>query len=55
MFKMSLARSLAAGLLAVTAMSSAAFAQKDKKEEASQDPTNTVRNVKPEVKTLKSA
>lgn len=50
MFKISLARSLAAGLLAVTAMSSAAFAQKDKKEEASQDPTNKARNVKPEVK-----
>ena len=50
MFKISLARSLAAGLLAVTAMSSATFAQKDKKEEASQDPTNKARNVKPEVK-----
>lgn len=50
MFKMNPARNLALGLLIVATGASAAFGQKEKKAEASQDPTTKVRTVKPELK-----
>lgn len=50
MFKIDLARNLATGLLVAATATSAAFAQKEKKEEASQDPSQKARNVKPELK-----
>lgn len=50
MFKKDLARNLATGLLVAATATSAAFAQKDKKDEPSQDPTTKARNVKPELK-----
>lgn len=50
MFKVKLAKGLAAGALIFTAGASIAFSQKDKKDEPSQDPTTKARTVKTELK-----